>query len=213
MRKQWRKKHSITLLGLSLIHVLLHVVLSSDFGGLYSGDQCCACGFKVRSLNAFPCLLTTIEAEAGSQCTSLSLSLSLSDSHSLLPLLTHSWWYYPVPHRGELLSTPILFSWLLLCEEVECGISAQDCANQWVLRHSDLYILLYMRLYKVTQAQVCDTKTTNPQLPKTWSSTLGERREVGFRGVKHQASKSLLFTPSSKRIVNAGYSFNALNSR
>ncbi len=92
MRKQWRKKHSITLLGLSLIHVLLHVALSSDFGGLYSGNQCCACGFKVRSLNAFPCLLTTIEAEAGSQCTSLSLSLSLSlsDSHSpSLSSLTH----------------------------------------------------------------------------------------------------------------------------
>ncbi len=181
MGKQWRKKHSITLLGLSLIHVLLHVALSSDFGGLYSGDQCCACGFKVRSLNAFPCLLTTIEAEAVSQCTSLSLSLSLSQTltPSSLSSLSHSC-YCPVPHRGELLSTLIFFSWLLLCEEVECGISAQACVNQWVLRHSDLYILLYMCLYKVTQAQVWDTKTTNPQPPKTWSSTLGEQREVGF---------------------------------
>lgn len=88
------KRHSFTLLSLSLIHVLLHVALSFDFGGLYSGDQCCACGFKVRSLNAFPCLLTTIEAEAGSQCTSLSLSLSVRLSlpppspHSLAPATT-----------------------------------------------------------------------------------------------------------------------------
>lgn len=139
------KRHSFTLLSLSLIHVLLHVALSFDFGGLYSGDQCCACGFKVRSLNAFPCLLTTIEAEAGSQCTSLSLSLCQTLSPSSLSSLSRSC-YYPVPHSGELLSTLIFFSWLLLCEEVQCGISVQACANQWVLRHSDLY-LHYLCLY------------------------------------------------------------------
>lgn len=209
MGKQWRKKHSITLLGLSLIHVLLHVALSSDFGGLYSGDQCCACGFKVRSLIAFPCLLTTIEAEAGSQCTSLSLPLSLSDSHSLLPLLTLSLLLLPCSSQRR---TAVNTDFFQLTSLVWGGwvwhLSAGLCKPVSVKTFRPVYTSKYVLIQGNTSSSVGyknnkSTTTQNMEQHTGWRERGGFLGESSIKPVK----------ASSKRMVNAGYSSAALNSR